>query len=1009
MKKKKFIFLPFIALLLAAGVAVNCLYNLYYDVLVRALGDGSAVSSEEYKEEAKSLAQEVGIQIEEEGAVLLKNDGALPVDVSANANINVYGAVSGGLFVGSSGSASSGSTLYVGLKEALENAGFTLNSKLWNLVDANSPDNADGTVGGDLSRGYEIPLSKYEQACSFSEAKGFSEYAIYTIGALGGEGADVDRSWDGSTNALKLEENELAILQKLHEEGFKVITLLNTSTVMELGPVIEYSDAILWIGGTGSYGAYGVANLIAGKANPSGRLSDTWMYDQTTSSTYYTALITTDTKYSTRTGYANYNEGIYIGYKWYETADAEGYWSGVSNEYGTGYAGVVAYPFGYGLSYTEFTQEFKSATYENGTFTFEVEVKNVGGYDGKEVVEIYAEKPYVNGQSAEVSKVELVAFGKTDLLEKGSGTQTLTLTVAEEDLASYDVTADNNKGAYVLAGGEYKFYLSSGTTGSHCWATREGEKYVFTQSLAEVVYSGDNKRSSDNVAASNILQITEGNDPTDSGVSSTDTTSGYVQLSRKDNFANAEQAIGKENNKNGAVNVPSNSALYNALTRNFGSATYKTGAYTEHFPDVNEFGTDTRINQERKYSITDLYTTDANGDPLYTIDEETGEKTVTKEVDYDDPRWAELIAQMSPLEMVTMLAKAQYGTIDVESIGKIAYFDYDGPLGLTSFLNASMGKAQSTTLFSTEPIMAATRNEALMERLGVAVGKEANAFNQIGWYAPGLNMHRTPFEGRTAEYFSEDSLLSGYMGAKIVLGAGSMGVLCYGKHFALYDTDTNRYYAINVNISEQAAREIYFRPFEIAVKKGGMSGMMISFSCVNAQWIGGNYNVISKMVRGEWGFTGATTTDTSNSTMMSTIKALSAGSDMMLSAVYSPNKSYAYLRVDDYIDADGNYSDEIVTALKTATKHTLYAYAKYYLHRELDTSGNDTTGLTALYACLNVVFYGGAAVLLGLFGWFLYKDLMRLRAVKVVDGDGSDDAPNGENDRTANDREITDS
>lgn len=980
MKKKKFIFLPFIVVLLALGIAANLLYSTYYDVLVGAMGDSSGASSQEYKDEALAESKEIGIQLEEEGAVLLKNDNALPITVNGTQNVNVYGAVSGSIFVGSKGSASSGS-VFVGLKEALESVGFTVNDKLWNLVEANAPAVNDEEVGSDLSRGYEIELSKYEQACSFTEAKTFSNYAIYTIGALGGEGSDVDRAADGSSNALQLEENERAILEKLNSEGFTVITLINSSTVMELGPVIEYSDAILWIGGTGTYGAYGVANILAGKANPSGRLSDTWMYDQTTSSTYYTALITTETLYSTGTGYSNYNEGIYLGYKWYETADAEGYWDGYAN----GYDDVVAYPFGYGLSYSSFTEELQSVNYENGTFTFEVAVENKGAYDGKDVVEIYVEKPYENGQRVEVSKVELVAFAKTQTLAKESGAQTLTLTVQEEDLASYDVTADDGNGAYVLAGGEYTFYVSSGETGAHCWKTRVGDKYSYTVNISEIVYSGDNKRSSDGIAATNLFETTDN----DSGISSTDETAGFVQLSRADHFANAEQSIGQARNTNGQVTVESGSALYEALKKNLGGSSYETGAYTEHLADTNEFGTDTRTNQPMQYVFADLYTTDSEGNPLYTIDEETGEKIILKEVDYDDPRWAELISQMSAAEMAEMMGKAQYGTIAVESIGKIRFEDYDGPLGLTNYLKtvagSVIGAEQSSTAFASEPIMAATRNEELIEKLGEAVGKEANAFNQIGWYAPGLNMHRTPFEGRTAEYFSEDSLLSGYMGVNIVIGAMSKGVICYGKHFALYDTDTNRYKAINVNISEQAAREIYFRPFEIAIKKGGMSGIMMSFSCINTQWIGGNYNAVHEMIRGEWGFKGSITTDTSNATMMSALKSLSAGTDMLLSSVYPPTAAaYAYLRLDSMKDSSGNYSDEAILALKTATKHTLYSYAQASLHRELDTVESDLTKLNAIYATINVVAYGGAVILLGLFGWFLYKDLKGRRYVKVV-------------------------
>lgn len=273
---------------------------------------------------------------------------------------------------------------------------------------------------------------------------------------------------------------------------------------MQLGDVAQYSDAILWIGGPGLNGTEGIVNVLSGAVSPSGRLVDTWMYDHKTSSTYYTADTYNYTG-AASAGFTNYNEGIYVGYRWYETADAEGYWDNINNDFGSGYEGVVAYPFGYGLSYGELSEEIVDVRYENNTFTFTVKTTNANSVPSKNVFELYVEKPYTEG-GVEVSKVELIAFAKSDAITNAnSDGYTTTLTVDESELASYDSTAANGKGAYVLAGGEYKFYLASGKTGAHCWTLTDDEKHCYTYELEEVVYTGGNARASDVVAAENQL------------------------------------------------------------------------------------------------------------------------------------------------------------------------------------------------------------------------------------------------------------------------------------------------------------------------------------------------------------------------------------------------------------------------------------------------------------------------------------------------------------------------
>ena len=956
-KKLYYIFLPFAVILLAVGIVANCLYPMFKQVINNGLGT-AARASEEYIEETLENSKNVNIRLQEEGSVLLKNDGVLPIKANGTTPVNVYGIISAHHYIGGSGSGSSNAT-GVDLKTALTSAGFKVNDSLWNMmasrkVTTSSSGINEGTTITDIVD--EISLNDYNSAVSWSSAKAYSEYALVTFGRGGAEGSDLGR------NLLTFSEGELALLQKLHEEGFKVITLINSSNVMELGPVIEYSDAILWIGGTGLYGMYGVANLISGNANPSGRTVDTWMYDQKTSSSYYTTINTSSNYYSESgsklAAYTNYNEGIYVGYKWYETADAEKYWESLG-----GYDKVVAYPFGYGLSYTEFKEEITSATYENGTFKFDVKVSNTGTEAGKDVIELYVEKPYTNG-GVETPKVELVAFDKTQEI---SGEETITLTVNEEDIASYDSSANDGKGCYVLAGGEYKFYLASGKTGAHCWnAFADDDARCKTFTVNGVEYSGTNKRSSDSVVATNLLEVTNN----DTGIASNDDTAGFKELSRKDGFANAGQTISAEANSNGKVTLSSNDSLYKAITANYGRNTY--GNYNkDHLADVAEF-TDASVNQKRVYTLSDLFTTDKDGNPLYTVDEGTGLRKTLGSVDYDDPRWEALISQMSIEEMSELIGRGGYGTVAVDSIGKIPGYDYDGPTGYSNFLKANLNIEQETTGFCSEPIMAATWNIDLVEDYGKAVGKEGNAFSNTGWYAPGMNVHRTAFGGRLGEYFSEDSLLTGMMGASVAYGAFEMGIYTYAKHFAFNEIESQRNAGMNCWISEQAAREIYLRPFEIAIKQGKMTGLMSSFMYVNAQWNGGNFNLMNGIVRNEWNFKGVVNTDLAGSAMMGAGRALCAGTDLLLSTDYSTNATYAWLRCDDISKTDAG-----VCAMKTAVKHILFAYASAQPNREVAAQEADTSLVTALYVVLNVIGYGGAAVLLGLFAWRLVLDLKR--------------------------------
>lgn len=919
------------ALFLIVAIVADIVINSYWEIIAAAFSDTESVTNQNLMDEAIEESHAVNVELLEEGSVLLKNDdNVLPIP-SSTKKLNVYGIISANIYLNTSGSGSVNNDNVTSLKTALEGEGYEINSALWNLlkaqkVEGNNPGINEGSTIEDAVS--EIRLAQYNSAMTWENAKTYSEYAIVTFGRAGAEGSDLSRGSATKTSMLELGSSEIALLKQLHDTGFNVVTLINSSHVIELGPVIQYSDAILWIGGPGLYGLEGVAHVLSGKVSPSGRLVDTWMYEQETSSTYYTAQ---QYNYSGASGgYTNYNEGIYIGYKWYETADAEGYWDKAPY---SGYDNVVAYPFGYGLSYGELTEEIIDIKHENGAFTFTVKATNATGASAtKDVFELYVEKPYTNG-GVEVSKIELVAFAKSDIITSG-GSYSTTITVKDEDLASYDSTAANGAGAYVLAGGEYKFYIASGKAGAHCWKTAN-ESNSKTYTLTEVVYSGNNGRSSDAVAAQNQL----GADQNDNALAIDDSNSGYKALSRANNFANASSTIGRSAVAN---NIAASEKVKKLLTD-----------YTDYGKYHGEILSNLKTEQKKKYSFADLYTTDADGKALYeaVFDESTGElvgKNITGSVDYDDARWDYLISQMSVDDMQKLIGQGGWMTAKVDSIDKIKGVDYDGPSGLSNLMQNSLGIKTQCTSFNSEPVTASTWNVELADKLGKAVAKEANASGQSGWYAPGANIHRTPFGGRNAEYFSEDAYISGMMCAAESGGALSLGLYCMAKHFAFNDIEANRTSLENCYMSEQTAREIYLKAFEIGVKSGDVPGLMCSYMWINGEWLGGDYALLTKIVRDEWGFKGLITTDNAGQgggyKWMSPAKMIYAGGDMVLAnpAQKLPNEI--------------KNSDEGISAMKTASKHILYTIASAYLNR-LEAARVGENKFEPIFVVINVILY----------------------------------------------------
>ena len=609
---------------------------------------------------------------------------------------------------------------------------------------------------------------------------------------------------DDGKHYLELTKDEEDLLALIKAQGFgKVIVLVNSSNAMELGFLEDDSiDAALWIGSLGSTGFNAVGEILSGKVNPSGRLSDTYAYDLTTAPAYWNAG---DFTYSNlKHHYVEYAEGIYVGYRFYETRYVDNT-TGVCDE--AAYAKAVQYPFGYGLSYTTFEQSIADYKTTDSAIEMTVEVKNTGAVAGKDVVQVYYTAPYTIG-GIEKSHVVLAGFAKTGLLQPGAS-EKVTVTFAPEDMASYDETGAK---AYVLETGTYQIKLMN-----NAHDVIDQREYEVP---ATITYSGENARSTDLVAATNEFEdVAQGQ--IKQYVSRAD-WEGTLPTTRTDGkTASAETVAAKEN----------------------------TPVYE---------------NNDSDQPIT-------IADHGLTLEDMTG-------LDYDDPKWNDLLEQLSVDDMTNMISNGGWSTPEVASVGKPATNDLDGPAGINSLVSSLKGVS-----FPSEVIVGSSWNTDLAQRFGTAFGAEAAANHVVGLYAPGMNIHRTPFSGRNFEYYSEDGLLSGKMGAAMVQGVDSQGVYTYIKHFALNDQESNRL-SISVWANEQSIREIYLKPFELSVKEGGTTAVMSSYSRLGNTWAGASKALLTDVLRNEWGFHGMVVTDSAmgNTSWMDINLALRAGGDMML-------------------------------------------------------------------------------------------------------------------------------
>lgn len=797
--------------LFAVILALLIVVNLILTGPLANILDLATAEVHELSQGSIANAETLGVQIAEEGIVLMQNDdNVLPLKDS---KVNVFGWASAYPVYGGTGSGALSDAYHiVDLIEGLNNADIQTNTDLTAFYQAYR-ENRPSVGMWDQDWTLPEPTVDSYSADLINGAKEFSDTAIIVFARSGGEHIDLPRDvstvnytnngsyedFPAGTHYLEPSQTEYNLIDMVCENFDNVIVIINSANTMELGWIRDHSQikGVVWCPGTGQNGFNGLGEILAGKINPSGKAADTFVADLTATPTWNTFDAFTYTNVDEFIGpaddpympsntphFINYAEGIYVGYRFYETAAAEGL---------INFDEAVVYPFGHGLSYTSFTQEMGPIRESNGTISFDVTVTNTGSVAGKDVVEVYYNPPYTNG-GIEKSVANLIAFDKTNLLQPGDS-QSITISFAVEDMASFDTYG---AGAYVLEAGDYEISIN---LDSH----NKIDSQTYTVS-STVTYGEGNARSTDLVAATVSFGFAEGAD--------------HVYLSRADGFANYAVATARP------------------------SSTEMAEADKAHFTNNGNWTPteDPSISMPTQGASGSLQLTDLRGKS------------------YDDPQWEELLNQMTVQEMVDLVALGGYQTVAADSVGKLATTDCDGPASINNSFTH-----QGSIGFPCGVMIANTWNAKLAYDFGEGIGRMADEMNVSGWYAPAMNMHRNAFSGRNFEYYSEDGYLSGKIASQAMQGSWEHGVYAYIKHFAMNEMETNRWGMLTSWSTEQAIREIYLKPFEICVKEANdtdtITAVMTSYNYIGSEWAGACNALLNTVLRDEWGYEGFCLTD----------------------------------------------------------------------------------------------------------------------------------------------------
>ncbi len=884
-------------------------------------------------------------QVEAEGAVLLMNNGALPL--AEGSKVSTLSTSSVNIVYGGTGSGNVDASKADNLKVALEKSGFEVNPTLWDFYLTGegakyARDYGEGESAallGSFNIG-EAPWSVYTDEVKNSIAA-YGDAVIVTISRIGGEGADAKGAKAEDPNYLALNEDEkemMAAAAKLKADGKvkSIILLINTSNALQVEFLKnnEYSiDACLWIGGVGAYGTNAVTDILAGKVNPSGSLVDTYCYDNFSSPAMKNAVPVTYAGYDGKNipdyaeTYLIYQEGIYVGYKYYETR-YEDFVMGTGNAGQYAYGNDVAFPFGHGLSYTTFEYSDMAVTYDEkqDMFLVSVTVTNTGDVAGKETVQVYAQSPYTDydkEHKVEKAAVQLIGFGKTEVLEPGAS-QNVLVEVQKRDMAAYDTYG---AGTYILDAGDY--YLTVAT---------------------------DSHNAANNVLAAKgfTVESTEGRMDADGNAAM---TFKYTQEAFDDKTY-ATSANGTKIENQLSLADPN---LYKG-TEGQGVTWLSRNDWTGTYPSDEQIVlklTDLLIKdlQQIRYNAEE-YVKENGTVEMPVLGAKNGVKLVEMiGLDYDDPKWQTLLDQLTFDEMVAMIGDSFHWRMPAASVHAPGSRDENGPQGLTVALFGSTLGVE-TTAFTSEDVMAATFNAELMYQVGNIIGNDCLAADVACLYGPGANMHRIPYGGRNFEYYSEDGFLSGAVCAAEVKGIQDKGVDVVIKHFALNDSEQDRI-GLGVWLNEQAAREIYLKAYQAAFEHGDANGVMTAYTRWGAVWSGGIKGLMTNIMRGEWGNNGMSITD-------NVITPMVTGADGVLAGVttYDAMMPFIVMELPKY-----EKDPVMVSAMREACHHNLYALAN---SAAMNGIGPDTT-IKAHELPLVTSLFTGAIV-----AWILFAAALAL-------------------------------
>lgn len=891
---------------IAVGAAV-AMFGVFSDQLDKAFP--APVEKDESTQESYDNGLAAAQEIEEEGAVLLKNDGALPME---NTKINLLGYGAYNPVYGGTGSGGSSYTENrTDFVTAFSDAGIEVNPATAAVYQGDGDEGAntfevdfsipEAPATEELAAEYGVDF-KYTGDASFEAMREYSDTAVIVISRKGGEGSDLPTSMaqygrtasDQAKHYLELNDAELSLMEQAKGTFERVIVLINSGNALELGFVEDDGagdasatgdvDAALWVGDPGDVGTRAVASILKGEVNPSGRTADIYPYAVETTPSFYNFDTYTYTNssdcfqaFDSHPAYLiNYQEGIYVGYRYYETRESYDYTT-LEGEKVTGasYDDVVQYPFGYGLSYTTFDWKVSDVTPEGSidqgtTLKVTVDVTNTGDVAGKDVVELYYTAPYYSdGSAIQKPGAVLGGFAKTPLIEPGE-TQSVTIELPVEDMASYDDRCYySENGSYVLERGDY---VISVRRDSHTVV----DEYTYAIDASIVFNESD--------ASTGVEQGAR-----------------YVGKRGSD----AELAT-------------------NRFEDVAGDVAYMTRDTWEIVPGSDEEATPEML--ETFSSALELPDYENPEDEMPTTGAKSGVTLMDlKGKDYDDPQWEELLDQLTVDDLNAILATNGWGSAAIDAIGKPQTYDMDGPSAISYVFDAFAGTCTyETVTYPCEVVLASTWNVDVATDFGDAISREAAAWNVSGWYAPGGNLHRSPFCGRNFEYYSEDPTLAGAMAASVTGKASENGLIVYIKHFALNERETQRHFGLCTWASEQSMREIYLVPFEVAVKDGHSLGIMSAYNNLGTTWAGASSALLKGVLRGEWGFNGCVLTDNleQHGFMDTEVAILNGGSSTLCNGMFS--------------------QDDVNTLAQTASgmKHLREA-AHQYLYAEANSSATE--------------------------------------------------------------------